>query len=135
MRTIATYTKPEEAHLAASLLEANGISTLVRDEHMVSMNWFYSQAVGGVRLEVPEEQWAAAREILELPAEESTLLRCPHCGSSHTHMRELSLLNGLLLLFFSVLLPVPNRRVDCLDCGRAFSWKPGPEPAEPNPPR
>ena len=48
MKVIATYSKPEEAHLAAALLEGSGVAVNVRDADTVGNYWMYSNAVGGV---------------------------------------------------------------------------------------
>jgi len=45
----AAFTSVHEAHLAMSVLEAAGIETAIADEHLVSMTWTYSNAVGGVK--------------------------------------------------------------------------------------
>ncbi len=65
MKVVATYSKPEEAHLAASFLEGSGITTYVADDQIVSLNWLYSNAVGGVKVQVSEDDWEEARELLE----------------------------------------------------------------------
>lgn len=45
----AAFTNVHEAHLARSVLEAAGIEATIADEHLVSMTWTYSNAVGGVK--------------------------------------------------------------------------------------
>lgn len=64
MKTIASYSKPEEAYLAASYLEGNGIEAHVRDDNIITANWLFSNAVGGVKLEVADEDAAKALELL-----------------------------------------------------------------------
>ncbi len=63
--TIARYSWPYEADLAKAHLQAAGIMAFVTDEFLVNLNWLYSNAVGGVRLQVPEEDADAARELLK----------------------------------------------------------------------
>jgi len=63
--TVRHYRDLTEAFVGRSLLESSGIPAWVADEHLVRMNWFYSNAVGGMRLRVEERDEAAAREILE----------------------------------------------------------------------
>jgi hypothetical protein len=48
--TLATYIGAWEAHLARTKLESEGIFAFVLDDQIASINWFYSNAVGGVRL-------------------------------------------------------------------------------------
>ena len=126
VKVVATYSKPEEAHLAGTLLEANGISFAIQDENVVTMDWLYSMAVGGVKLEVAEEDFAEARELLNLPVEKDVILQCPHCGSGNTRMRELSLLAASFVAFLGFIVPARPVKVDCLDCGKSFKHKTGP---------
>ncbi len=117
MRVVSTFSTPAEAHVALSRLESAGIKAVVRDEFTVTFNWLYSDAIGGVKLEVPDDDEAAAREILALPASEPGLIQCPHCGSSHASVRTLSVFGAVCLLFK---IPVPMTRafVDCRSCGK-----------------
>jgi Putative prokaryotic signal transducing protein len=64
MVVVATFSKPEEAHLLRMRLEAGGIQAFIRDENTIQIDWLYSNALGGVRVEVAEEDEAAARELL-----------------------------------------------------------------------
>ena len=126
MITVATYNKPEEAYLAASVLEGNEIESVVRDAETVAMYWLYCNAIGGVKLDVHEQDYELASEILNLQnyEAESTLLKCPHCGSSNTKIRELSL-TAAIGLFLGVILPAPTRKVDCYHCRASFSYDQG----------
>ncbi len=112
MKTVAAYDTPMEAHLARAKLEGSGIDAELRDENFVTFNWLGSYAVGGVRVQVPDGDVPVAREILGLPPEAEALLRCPHCGSSDTHVRPLSVFGAICLL---LKLPIPMTRaiVDC----------------------
>jgi len=62
--TVAAYSKAEEAYLAASLLESCEIPVFVKDAHTVQMYWFYSNAIGGVKVQVPPEHLEEAKKIL-----------------------------------------------------------------------
>ena len=55
MKTIARFQVPEEAHLFRSYLESYEIPAFVFDEHLVQMAWHYSNAIGGVRVVVPDD--------------------------------------------------------------------------------
>ena len=113
--TVGRYSFPHEAHIARARLEAEGITAVVADEHTVNMNWLYSDALGGVRVQVSAEDSAAARQLLvedrsaevdqEFGAEE---MRCPACDSNrvalHTRGRRsvfaVFLLLGFPLFFY-----------------------------------
>lgn len=62
--TVGHYSLPYEAHLGRARLESEGIDALVVDEHTINMQWMLSDALGGVRLQVNQEDDARARMIL-----------------------------------------------------------------------
>lgn len=85
--TVASYSFPHEAHIAKASLEAEGIPVFIADEHTINAQWLYSNALGGVRLQVPGEYADAAKQILaqdysHLLAEEieTDEAACPKCG-------------------------------------------------------
>lgn len=45
-------------------LEGSGIAAHVRDENMVTLDWLASLAVGGVKVDVADEDYEAALEVL-----------------------------------------------------------------------
>jgi hypothetical protein len=119
MKTIAAFSKPEEAHLARSRLEGSGIRAHVRDEHTIGLYWLYSNALGGVRLDVADEDVERAKEVLGLPPTDAGLLCCPRCGSSDTRMREFGLFTAVCV-GLGFVLPSMVRRADCRACGHFF---------------
>lgn len=68
MITLARFEKPEEAHLVRMRLEAGGVPAFLQDENSIQVQWMYSAALGGVRLQIAEEDFEQAKEILEAPA-------------------------------------------------------------------
>lgn len=120
MPVIASYTQLEDAHLAVSKLEGSGVSAWLRDEATANLYWFYSNAIGGVKVEVAEEDIDRAREILELPKEDSGIITCPQCGSQNVRMRQMNLLFALGIIFLNLILPHRKFRADCLECRESF---------------
>jgi hypothetical protein len=59
--TIATFIKPEDAHLMRMHLESAGIDAYVQDENLYQI---YMSSAGAVRLEVADEDAQAARAFL-----------------------------------------------------------------------
>ncbi|MGI9104416.1 MAG: hypothetical protein ACR2IF_18385 [Terriglobales bacterium] len=57
-----------EALLAKGALESAGIESHLLDENLVRLDWFYSNAIGGVRLCVRREDASAAFRVLNEPA-------------------------------------------------------------------
>ena len=119
MKTVATFSTPSEAYLAVSRLGGSGIEAQLRDETAISFYWLLSDAMGGVKVEVADEDWARAREVLELPATEPGLLMCPHCGSSDTKVQPLSSF-GAICIAFRLPFPLTETTVNCRSCGTQF---------------
>lgn len=63
--TITTFDMPTEAHLAKNLLEANGLTAFLADEFIVGIAWHLSNALGGIKLQVPETEAERAIATLE----------------------------------------------------------------------
>lgn len=63
--TVGTFDKAAEAHAVRCRLEAEGLAAFLSDEFIVSMDWFLSNAVGGIKVQVPENEVERALEILE----------------------------------------------------------------------
>ncbi|HET6725112.1 MAG TPA: hypothetical protein VFH85_03820 [Gammaproteobacteria bacterium] len=63
--TVETYDTTTNAHIAMGRLRAEGIKARLADEHFVTMDWLYSIALGGIKLQVPRGQAQWAREILD----------------------------------------------------------------------
>ncbi len=133
--TIASYRDLPLAELAKSKLESEGIYCFLADKNHVGINWLYSFALGGVKVQVRtedaeaalrhlnEDQSSALSEIEEnfSPLTQDDL--CIKCGSSniilHNSSRKagaLSLLIGFPLIFF-------RKRYKCKDCGHVMKLK------------
>ena len=69
MVTIATFSKVEEAHLLRMRLEDAGIPAYIRDENTIQIDWLDSNALGGVRVDVSDEDLDAAKAVLALEPE------------------------------------------------------------------
>ena len=62
--TLRTYVYPIEAAIFRCKLEAAGIECYLKNELTVQVNPLYSNAIGGVQLQVNEEDVETAEEIL-----------------------------------------------------------------------
>jgi hypothetical protein len=67
--TIANVLNPAEAGLICSRLEAAGFHPFMPDENTAFNMEGYSLAIGGIRIQVPENEAQNAREFLAQPAE------------------------------------------------------------------
>ncbi len=62
--TIATFDQVVMAQMAADALRAGGIDAVVTDAEVVSMDWLLGQAVGGIKVQVRDDD--AERAVAEL---------------------------------------------------------------------
>lgn len=63
--TIRTFRDVPNALLAKSVLESAQIPCFLSDENLIRMDWFWSNALGGIKLLVKEEDASAASELLD----------------------------------------------------------------------
>jgi hypothetical protein len=63
--TVATTSTPTEASLIRNHLEAEGIRVFLSDEAAVGMAWYLGNAIGGVKVQVADEDAERAFEILD----------------------------------------------------------------------
>jgi predicted RNA-binding Zn-ribbon protein involved in translation (DUF1610 family) len=95
---VERFTSIGEAEAAVTALDAGGIEVALFDDLIVALDWMYSNAVGGIKVVVREEDYDAAADILDFPAEETQESveddasnvtpgatdspYCPSCGST-----------------------------------------------------
>ena len=73
MKTIASFSKPEDAHLLRMRLGAGGVEAYVQNENIFQTEGFGIRGGGGVLVQVAEEDLEAAQEILAMPPIEGEL--------------------------------------------------------------
>ena len=138
-RIIITFTYPHEAHMAKTLLESEGINTIIQDELTAQVNNFYSTAIGGVKLLVSESDFEHGIQILtkggyinpgdikkktELIIEDELTDKriCPFCKSKNIGIRKNT--DTFTTFIYSILArfsPIFKRTFVCLDCKK--EWK------------
>src|SRR5262245_50734279 len=69
MKTLAAFSKPIDAHMLIAKLEGSGVPAFIRDEHMVTLDWLASNAIGGVKVDVADDDYARALAVMAAPAE------------------------------------------------------------------
>lgn len=126
---VAAYMDLPAAYVAKGLLQSEGIDAVLRDEHLVTANWMLSNAVGGIRLAVPQSQLEDATALLAQVAqgerqldEEEPVVRCPRCGSDDVAVSKSSWqLAFASLMFLNIPLPFTRTVMKCARCGNR--WK------------
>jgi hypothetical protein len=138
--TIATYLEPLEANLMRSKLLSEDMECILLDENLISVQPFYSNAIGGIKLQVHEDDAVRAKAIIDESnkpplhivhkseenihhkAHKTIKLHCPECHSTEVYYERLSnselvlciLLLGIPLLFI-------KGKYHCYNCGNR--WK------------
>src|SRR5215216_1239561 len=51
--TVATFWDPPQAHVARLRLEHADLPCVLLDENLIATDWFFANAVGGIKLQVP----------------------------------------------------------------------------------
>ncbi|MEJ8801391.1 putative signal transducing protein [Pontibacter sp. H249] len=139
--TIATFNDVTEAHILKGRLEAEGILCFLGDENIIGVQPFYANAVGGVKLKVPETDVMEAKAILTRIQEGNTLFdydtielappmqehevvnTCPNCGSDNVEQVKFNkTVFSISYLFLGFPVPFLNRKkYTCHECGH--TWK------------
>jgi hypothetical protein len=143
--TLRVFRDLPQALLAKGSLESAGIECMLADDNVVRLDWFYSNAVGGIKLLVSSEDAAEAEQFLNQPIPEHLEVagvgdyeqpKCPKCGSLDVNFRELDpatylSLGGSYWGFF-VPIPIHRRAWSCRTCDAEWEDDAVPGSAEPN---
>ena len=99
MVSIRQFRDLPEALFAKGSLESAGIECTLIDDNMVRLDWFISNLLGGVKLQVKPEDATVAEEILSQPIPENFDVagvgeyeqpRCPKCQSLDVNFQEVA---------------------------------------------
>lgn len=124
MVTVRQFRDLPEALLAKGSLESAGIKCAITDDNMVRMDWFISNAIGGIKLVVNGADAAEADKVLSQPIPEFLEVagvgeyeqpRCPKCGSLDISFRE-SQPSAYLSMALSVPIPFHRQAWRCHSC-------------------
>ena len=133
LKTVATFTNPIEAHIVRGRLECEEILAFVLYEHHIWANWSLSQALGGVKVQVPLSDLENASSIISdinsgkfLEAIDESKnhgndLICARCNSNKISSVSWSWKLSLVALFVIMIpLPYTTQLVQCEACKK--SW-------------
>ena len=68
--TLTKCSLPGEAHAIRMRLESEGIPVFLFDEFTITMDWLLSNAIGGIKIQIPDHELARAQQILGLMEED-----------------------------------------------------------------
>lgn len=119
---IQAYQNYVDAHIIKGRLEEAGINCWLKDEHTVTTNPIWTNAIGGIKLMVVEEQLKEAVSLLqEFDAERQSSRACVNCGSHNleyvsTPRKASNWLSALASFFFGDYAIAPDKVYHCFDC-------------------
>lgn len=123
--TVRQFRDLPEALLAKGCLESVGIECFLGDENLVRLDWFISNFIGGIKLNVRTADAENARKILDEPILEGLYVqgvglyeqpRCPKCQSLDVNFKELDRPIAYMSALLRVPLPVHRRAWRCHSC-------------------
>jgi hypothetical protein len=123
--TIQQFRDLPEALLAKGSLESAGIECFLADDNLVRLDWFISNFIGGIKLNVRAADVENARKILAEPILEGLYVqgiglyeqpRCPNCQSLDVNFQELDRPIAYMSAFLRVPMPVQRPAWRCHAC-------------------
>lgn len=140
LTTIRTFDNYIHAHIVKGRLEEEGIQVFIKDEQTVTLYWIYSNAIGGIKLQVLQEDEAKALALLAAMDEEyeqdtdqaayqnedrSQLdpnnKICIYCGSKNTKAEQYDKKWAYsIMLFLGFPLAVKSEKWHCFNCAKNF---------------
>ena len=128
---IGRFQYSPEAIIYQGKLESEGIEVFMRDIAIVDANPIYSNAVGGIKIYVKNEDADAAKKIMAQISEFSLddnnqLIKCPNCGAEKIEMMtSVKDIKSLLAFVFSALISIypfhTKHKYKCQSCKFEFN--------------
>lgn len=122
--TIRKFRDLPEALLAKGSLESAGIDAVLTDDNVVRLDWFWSNLMGGIKLNVDSENAEVANSVLDqpIPADfdvagigEYEQPHCPKCQSLDVNFQELDP-TAYISLALGVPMPFHRKAWRCHSC-------------------
>jgi Putative prokaryotic signal transducing protein len=123
--TIRQFRDLPEALLAKGSLESAGIECFLADENLVRLDWFISNFIGGIKLNVRAADAPNALKLLDEPILEGLYVqgiglyeqpRCPKCQSLDINFQELDRPISYMSAFLHMPIPVQRSGWRCHTC-------------------
>ncbi len=115
-----------EANILLGKLQNEDIPCFLRDEFTVTIDPILTNALGGIKLVVPEDQvWKARKLIEQFDRERKEQLVCPVCGSLEVEYvsnpaRSGNWLSNIISYLFSGYSVSIKKAYHCFHCGNDF---------------
>jgi len=126
MITLTKVSYIHEADMICMKLEEAGIKSVIADQGMAQVNALYSNAIGGIRIQIHENDLERAKEILfEVEPVDTGIFQCPNCSSDNVEYERNSKRAAFISLFL-INMPITwaKHKCRCKACGHI--WKENP---------
>lgn len=123
--TIRQFRDLPEALLAKGSLESAGIECFLADDNLVRLDWFISNFIGGIKLNVRIPDAENAQKLLDEPILEGLYVqgvglyeqpRCPKCQSLDVNFQELDRPVAYVSAYFHFPIPLQRPAWRCHSC-------------------
>ena len=126
--TVASFETSLAAWIYRNRLANQGLNPIIVDEHTVNVYWLYSNAIGGVKVQIPAAEITEFKSKLNLQTDycfpsivddsNENLTSCPRCNSIEFHVNKWpKRLIFLTWLVFGFPIPIYSATTNCDDCG------------------
>lgn len=129
LRLLRSFDNFFPANILLTRLQSDGVESYLMDENTVTIDPLLSNAIGGIKLMVPEEQWETAIALLrQYDTRTAPAAVCSDCGGALASFSEIEpdalLETAVSLLSFPVHVG-ENKGLICTQCGKRI----GPQPS------
>lgn len=130
--TLKSFDNSIDANMLRCQLELEGIQSYLKDENTITTNPLYNIALGGIKLQVLEQDYTKAETYLDqlentpYTNQKNEIITCPSCKSTNIQAGFASYKNitGILSLLTALafmIFPFYNKKVyKCMQCDQEF---------------
>lgn len=128
LRSFDSYVK---ANLVLQQLQEAGFNAFLQDEHTVTIDPILSNAIGGIKLVIPQtESEEASAFLTQLEKEYQEAVTCPVCGSHEVHYvpgknEPTNWFAAIATFLFGSYAVAVKYVYRCFQCGHEFDEMPG----------
>ena len=126
MITLTKVSYIQEADMICMKLEEAGIKAFIADQGIAQVNALYSNAIGGIRIQINENDLEQAKEILfEVESVDAGIFQCPTCSSDDVEYERNSKRMAFISLFLiNMPLTRAKHKCRCNACGHTWNENP-----------
>ena len=130
--TLKTFDNSIDANMLRCQLELEGIESYLKDENTINTNPLYNIALGGIKLQVIEQDYNIAKTYLDqlehtpYTNQNNEIITCPKCQSTSiqagfSSYKDITGFISLLTALVFMILPFYNKKVyKCKECNTEF---------------